>query len=81
MSETPSTRSFTNLTGDRFVGPPIAVTSGIGSGPTKLAAFDTALGKAGAANFNLIPISSVVPIGSIVTPELGDLPVPEGRVG
>ena len=39
----------------------IAVASGIGTGPTKLAAFDAALNTAGVANYNLIRLSSIVP--------------------
>lgn len=39
----------------------IKLTSGIGSGPTELAAFDSALNHAGVANYNLIRLSSVVP--------------------
>lgn len=39
----------------------INVTSGIGSGPTKLSAFDAALNHAGVANYNLIRLSSVIP--------------------
>jgi arginine decarboxylase len=39
----------------------IHIASGIASGPTKLAAFDAALYAAGVANFNLIPLSSVIP--------------------
>jgi len=39
----------------------IQVASGIGTGPTKLAAFDAALHKAGVANYNLIRLSSIVP--------------------
>lgn len=76
-----TTQTKPTRTDDRMDGPPIAVTAGSGSGPTKLAAFDAALGRAGVSNFNLIPLSSVVPMGSIVTPEVGDLPVPEGAWG
>jgi arginine decarboxylase len=53
----------------------IIVTTGVGTGPTELAAFDTALLDAGVANYNLIPLSSVIPPGSVlkrekyVTPE------------
>lgn len=43
---------------------PIAIAPGIGSGPTLLAAFDTALLDAGVANYNLICLSSVIPPGS-----------------
>ena len=39
----------------------IRVSSGIGTGPTELAAFDQALVDAGVANFNLIYLSSVLP--------------------
>jgi arginine decarboxylase len=39
----------------------INISSGIGSGPTKLAAFDTALIDAGIANYNLIKLSSIIP--------------------
>jgi len=42
---------------------PILVTSGVGEGPTELAAFDAALFSAGIANYNLIPLSSVIPVG------------------
>lgn len=42
----------------------IKLASGIGSGPTKLAAFDSALNHAGVANYNLIRLSSVVPPGT-----------------
>lgn len=44
----------------------IVVTSGIGEGKTKLSAFDMALSEAGIANYNLIPLSSVIPKGSEV---------------
>ncbi len=39
----------------------IHITSGIGTGPTTLAAFDSALNHAGIANYNLIRLSSVIP--------------------
>ncbi len=39
----------------------IKIGSGIGTGPTKLSAFDSALNHAGVANYNLIRLSSVVP--------------------
>lgn len=45
---------------------PIVMTSGIGHGPTTLAAFDTALLDAGVANYNLICLSSVIPPGSVI---------------
>jgi arginine decarboxylase len=53
----------------------IQVTGGIGFGPTKLAAFDAALREAGIADFNLIPLSSMVPAGSTIVPsERGSAP-------
>jgi arginine decarboxylase len=39
----------------------IFLTTGIGEGPTKLAAFDAALMDAGVANYNLLCLSSVIP--------------------
>lgn len=42
----------------------IEISSGIGTGPTKLAAFDSALIDSGVANYNLIKLSSVIPPGS-----------------
>ena len=42
----------------------IVLTAGVGNGPTALAAFDGALQDAGIANYNLIPLSSVIPIGA-----------------
>ncbi len=39
----------------------INVAKGVGTGSTKLSAFDAALNHAGVANFNLIKLSSVIP--------------------
>lgn len=39
----------------------IHVGTGIGSGPTTLSAFDSALNDAGIANYNLLRLSSVIP--------------------
>ena len=39
----------------------IYLSSGIGTGPTRLSAFDAALNNAGIANYNLIRLSSVIP--------------------
>lgn len=44
----------------------IKVTKGTGTGPTSLAAFDHALNVAGIANYNLIPLSSVIPEGYVI---------------
>jgi len=42
----------------------IYITTGVGEGSTPLAAFDRALFEAGIGNYNLIVLSSVVPIGA-----------------
>ena len=42
----------------------ISIVSGIGSGQTSLSAFDDALWRCGAHNYNLIPLSSVIPPAS-----------------
>lgn len=39
----------------------IQISSGLGNGPTTLAAFDSALNHAGVSNFNLLRLSSVIP--------------------
>lgn len=44
----------------------ISVTTGIGEGPTPLAAFDAALLNAGVANYNLLCLSSVIPAKSVI---------------
>lgn len=44
----------------------ITVSHGVGSGPTKLAAFDEALRIAGISNFNLVHLSSVIPPNATV---------------
>jgi len=44
----------------------IKVSSGIGTGPTSLAAFDSALNHAGVANYNLLRLSSVIPPDSVI---------------
>jgi arginine decarboxylase len=45
---------------------PIVLATGLGEGPTALAAFDAALRDAGVANYNLICLSSVIPPGSVI---------------
>ena len=44
----------------------IQISGGVGIGPTEMAAFDQALVQAGAANYNLIYLSSILPPGSEV---------------
>lgn len=46
----------------------IQIVSGIGFGPTKLAAFDAALRDAGIANYNIIHLTSIIPPKSTVLP-------------
>jgi arginine decarboxylase len=53
----------------------IKLASGIGTGPTKMAAFDAALNHAGVANYNLIRLSSVIPPKTDV--QVGDGPIEE----
>ena len=56
----------------------IAVSKGLGIGPTELSAFDQALVNAGVANFNLIYLSSVLPPGSdVVVTENPEKPIGE----
>ena len=52
----------------------IHLASGIGTGPTKLAAFDAALNDAGVANFNLLRLSSVIPPKSNIIIEDNKVP-------
>jgi arginine decarboxylase len=44
----------------------ISVSAGVGTGPTPLAAFDAALMAAGVHDYNLIPLSSVIPPGAVL---------------
>jgi arginine decarboxylase len=53
----------------------LTVAAAIGRGRTELAAFDNALVAVGAANFNLVRLSSVIPPHSTVV-EAGDAPPP-----
>ncbi len=39
----------------------IHISSGVGSGPTELAAYDAALAAANVHDYNLVPVSSVIP--------------------
>jgi len=51
------------------------VGSGIGKGPTTMAAFDSALNEVGIANYNLLRLSSVIPPASEVIVHDGKIPV------
>ncbi len=45
----------------------IYVAAGAGVGPTAVAAYDAALAEAGVHNYNLVPVSSIVPAEATVT--------------
>lgn len=57
----------------------ITITTGTGTGPTAIAAFDAALRCAGVANYNLIALSSIIPPGSTI--ERARFVVPDGEYG
>lgn len=44
----------------------IILTTGVGQGPTAIAAFDQALLEAGIANYNLIYLSSIIPANTVI---------------
>lgn len=52
----------------------IPIVSATGSGRTLLSSFDHALRRCGVHNYNLLPLSSVIPPGSEVTPVDGYRP-------
>ena len=54
----------------------IRVAAGVATGPTAMAAYDAALAEAGLHNYNLVPVSSVIPADASVdivdaVPDLG----------
>ena len=49
----------------------IPIVAATGSGRTLLSSFDDALRRCGVHNYNLIPLSSVIPPGGEVTPDAG----------
>lgn len=53
----------------------IHVGSGIGTGPTTMAAFDSALNEVGIANYNMLRLSSIVPPETDITVHNGKIPV------
>lgn len=59
----------------------IRVSTGTGTGPTKLAAFDAALMQSGIANYNLIRLSSVIPPGSKIFNMKGPITKEPGKWG
>jgi arginine decarboxylase len=52
----------------------IHIGSGIGVGPTKMAAFDAALNDIGIANYNMLALSSIIPPKSEVVTHRGRMP-------
>ena len=81
MNVTPETLTSQRLSPAEPPVRTIEVASGVGSGPTKLAAFDAALQSAGVANFNLITLSSVIPPATTVRPTGGAVGRPPGEWG
>lgn len=59
----------------------IEVACATGTGPTALAAFDSALRGTGIANYNLIRLSSVIPPATDVLPVTGPVSPPGGEWG
>ncbi len=57
----------------------IRIASAVGHGPTPLGAFDAALRNAGVENYNLIPLSSVIPAGAVL--EQGGVFTPANEYG
>jgi arginine decarboxylase len=57
----------------------IRIASAVGTGPTELGAFDAALQNAGVENYNLIPLSSVIPPAA--TLELARFTTPPSEYG
>lgn len=53
----------------------IRITDGVGTGPMPAAAYDSALAEAGIEDYNLIPLSSVIPAGASLeeVDHIGDL--------
>jgi arginine decarboxylase len=59
----------------------IHVSAAAGQGPTSLAAFDDALLGVGAANYNLVRLSSVIPTRAVLIQHPGAMPCPGGIWG
>lgn len=59
----------------------IQVSAGTGTGPTKLAAFDSALQAAGIANYNIIRLSSIIPPDSDIIELDGPITKQPGKWG
>ena len=59
----------------------LTIASACGTAATELAAFDDALLRIGAANYNLVRLSSVIPPASTITEHDGPVPWPGGEWG
>lgn len=59
----------------------LQLAAAVGTGPTELAAFDDALLQVGAANYNLVRLSSVIPPASHLTECDGAMSSPGGSWG
>jgi len=59
----------------------LLLASAVGVAPTGLAAFDDALLRVGAANYNLVRLSSVIPPGATLVEYDGAIPTPGGMWG
>ena len=66
VSHAPATDAIPPQDPDKPTGLVIRVSTGSGAGPTRLAAFDTAVQAAGIAGYNIIRLSSVIPSQSVV---------------
>ncbi|WP_134766539.1 pyruvoyl-dependent arginine decarboxylase [Nocardioides sp. 1609] len=66
------------MTGKHQIPLEITVRTAVGEGRTLLSAFDTALLGAGVADFNLIPLSSVIPPRAVVSRTSETLPGEHG---
>jgi arginine decarboxylase len=66
VSHAPASDAIPPKVPDRPRGLVIRVSSGAGTGPTQLAAFDMAIHAAGVAGYNIVRLSSVIPSQSVV---------------
>ena len=80
MTTTPTAPATASSLVTQRTGLTIEVATGVGRGPTAIAAFDAALCEAGVHNYNLIRLSSVVPPASEIK-VLGGAAKPPGDWG
>ena len=65
----PNQAAYGHVASPERLGLRIAVASAIGRGRTPISSFDDALRRCGAHNYNLIPLSSVIPPGAEIVDE------------